>query len=227
MLASFFRVALAVTEGVPALLDRRAEIETFYTSHSGSGGNVHDWLPIADQWSVGGTDCGAQYYANNIAMQPMYNWARLESAPEVLSEVQGIVANTMWPAFLGHKNTFFTFLSAANMTSPDAGALTSARDQLAQFPVPPMIRHAVDLRNDPAYMPEEPGCTDHANHDTAVEVGQRVRDGFMWQRDPWDLYDDGDVAQVLPGVDYLVAYWLGRQHGFVSEDAGSRCLRLQ
>ena len=49
----------------------------------------------------------------------------------------------------------------------------------------------------------------------------------MWQRDPWTLYDGGDAAQLLAGVDYLTAYWLGRRHGFIEEDAAGRCLRWQ
>jgi hypothetical protein len=227
MLASFFQVALKVTEGVPSLAAHRAEIESFYLGNTGTGGNVHDWLPIANQWTGGGDSCGGHYYANNISMQPMYNWARLETSPDLLGPVHDIVANKMWPTFLSHKNSFFTFLSAANMTGPDAGELAFAREQLAQFPVPPLFRHAVDLRNDPLYMPHEEGCTDQANHATAIDVGARVRDGFLWQRDPWDLYDDGDMAQTFAGVDYLVAYWLGRRHGFADEDAAGRCLRWQ
>jgi hypothetical protein len=227
MLASFFRVALKVMEGIPELAAKRSEIESFYLTQTGTGGNVHDWLPVAKLWTVGGLSCGNQYYANNISMQPLYNWARLETAPEIQAPVRDLVASKTWPGFLSHKNSFFTFLSAANMTSPDGNVLASARAQLAQFPVPPLVRHAVDLRNDPQYLPQEPGCTDHANHATAVEVGERVRDGFMWQRDPWALYDEGDVAQTFAGVDYLVAYWLGRRHAIIDEDAASRCLRWQ
>lgn len=225
MLASFFRLALHVTEGIPEHAAERATIESFYLSNTGSGGNVHDWIPIAQQWSRAGDDCGANYYANNISMQPLYNWARLEKDPTVLSAARGIVADKTWPAFLNHKNTFFTFLSGANMTGPDAGAISAARDQLAQFPVPPYVRRAFDHRANPAFMPHEASCTDKANKATAVDVGVRAHDGFMWQRDPWQLYDEGNPAQVFAGVDYLVAYWLGRHHGFIEEDAASTCLR--
>jgi hypothetical protein len=225
MLASFFRLALRVTEGIPALAAKRAEIEKFYLSSSASGGNVHDWLEIAKGWSRGGDECGNGYYGNNISMQPLYSWARFETDPAVKAAARSIVETKTWPAFLGHKNTFFTFLSGANMTSPDAAAIASARDQLAQFPASRMIRHAVDHRSDPQFMPHQSSCTHKASNTTAIDVKDRVRDGFLWQRDPWQLHDDGDAAHTFAGVDYLVAYWLGRQHGFVAEDAEGTCLR--
>jgi hypothetical protein len=111
------------------------------------------------------------------------------------------------------------------MTNPDAAAIAASRDQLAQFPVPPYVRRPVDLRSDPQFMPHQSSCPDKASIITAVDVGARAHDGFMWQRDPWQLHDDGDPAHVFAGVDYLVAYWLGRRHDFVAEDAPSMCLR--
>jgi hypothetical protein len=158
----------------------------------------------------------------------MYNWARLESAAGPKATALGIVEQKMWPGFASHKNSFFTFLSAANMKSPDSAQLAMANEQLAQFPVPPLVRRPIDLRGDPRFSAREPSCNDEkASHATPIDVKERVYDGFIWQRDPWTLYDGGDLARVLPGVDYLAPYFLGLRHGFIKDDAESRCTRRQ
>jgi hypothetical protein len=95
--------------------------------------------------------------------------------------------------------------------------------QLAQFPPAPRVHHPVDLRNDARY-PHDPICPDHVIHTSAVDVGDRIVSDFIWQRGPWDLFDPGDPARSEPGVDYLVAYWMGRHHGFISDDTPGRCL---
>ena len=69
------------------------------------------------------------------------------------------------------------------------------------------------------------GCTDQVAHTTAVDVGDRPVGDFLWQRHPWGLFEAGDLSQTEPGVDYLVAYWMGRRHGFITDDAQGHCLR--
>jgi hypothetical protein len=223
MLSSFFRIALRVTEGIPALAKRRAEIEDFYLNNKGSGGNVHDWFAVANEWTRDGDDCGAQYYGNNIMLQPLYNWARLEQHPGIKTSVLGFVSGKAWPAFLTHKNTFFSFLTGANMTSPDPAVISAMTAQLAQFPAQRLVRPAVSLRSDPRFMPHQAGGC--ANAATAIDVAERAKEGFIWQRDPWALEDSGNPAHALSGVDYLAAYWLGRRHDFIADDAQSQCLR--
>jgi hypothetical protein len=225
MLASFFRVALAVSDGVPAAAARRAAIEAFYLGNKGLGGNVSDWLAVAAQWD-GGTKCGDAYYGNNITMEPMYNLARLETDPARRKIIVGdVLTNKMWQTFKTTKNTFFAFIYAANAASPLGSEIAAATAQLDGFKPPPRVHVAVDLRADPKYLPHESGCTDQVTHATAVDVADRPVEDFLWQRHPWKLYDAGDLGQSEPGVDYLVAYWMGRHHGFIAEDAPARCLR--
>jgi hypothetical protein len=50
---------------------------------------------------------------------------------------------------------------------------------------------------------------------------------FLWQRQPRGLSDTGDSKQSEPGVDCLVAYWMGRRHDFFGDDTPAVCLRLQ
>jgi hypothetical protein len=138
MLASFFQVALRVTENVPASAKDRADILAYYTGHPGEGGNITDWLAIAAQWADGGT-CGASYYANNIAMMPMYNLARLDMDQARSAVIRDEVLGKMWPSFVNTKNSFFSFIYASNTAAHDPTVVTSASAQLAQFPAAPRV----------------------------------------------------------------------------------------
>ncbi len=130
----------------------------------------------------------------------------------------------MWPEFVHTKNVFFSYIYAANAPAPGAEVIDSAAAQLAGFPPPPRVRVPVDLRFDPRYVPHQEGCTDQCRHDNAVDVAERVVSDFIWQRNPWGLFDGGNPHQTYPGVDYLVAYWMGRFHGFLDDDTPGRCL---
>jgi hypothetical protein len=225
MLPSFFRVALLVTAGVPGYEAQHAAIREFYRANPpASGGNVSDWLGVADGWFYSDT-CGNAYYANNIAMQPLYNWARLEDDAGIRARIlDDVFLARMWPDFARTKNPFFSYIYGAIVAAPDPTVAAGASAQLAQFPPPPRVAVAVDLRDDPRYQPHESGCTDQTNRDTAVEVGERVVSDFLWQRHPWGLFDPGDPHVTYPGVDFLLAYWLGRFQGFLGDDTPGRCL---
>ena len=223
MLASFFRVAMQVTDGVAAYADARAAIIDYYLNHSGDGGQIDAWLDIA---KLSGPDnaCGDKYYGNNITMEPMYNLARLEDDPARQQTIrQDVLASAWWPKFVNTKNCFFSFIYAGNTPGYDPAVVSSAVTQLSGFPNAPRVRLPVDLRDDPLYLPHQSGCTDQCDHATAVDVATRPWADFMWQRHPWGLYDSGDPSLTAPGVDYLVAYWLGRHHAFLDEDAAGRC----
>jgi hypothetical protein len=159
-------------------------------------------------------------------MEPLYNLARLEDDPSRRAlVVDQILGQTMWPVFAPTKNSFFSYIYAANVASPDPNAASGAKAQLAQFPPPPRLLHPVDLRNDPRYMPHDANCADQVAHTTSVDVADRPAGDFLWQRHPWGLYDPGDPAQGEPGVDYLVAYWMGRAHKMIDDDTPSSCMR--
>jgi hypothetical protein len=223
MLASFFRVALMMTDGVPASKADHDAILAYYTGHTGTGGNVNDWLDVAAQWSDGGS-CGSGYFANNITMEPMYNLSRLETDPALKKRVQNDVLDAkMWPAFVHTKNPFFSFIYAGTFAGADPGVASDAATQLSGFAAPPNVQHAVDLTNNPKY-PHDATCANQVDHSTAVDVADRVVGDFMWQRDPWTLSDPGNPGQTEPGVDYLVAYWMGRKHAFIADDTPNACL---
>lgn len=221
MLTSFFRVAIHVTDGVASYANDRAELEAFYAKHAG------EWLSVAKKWKEGG-GCGGDYYANNIAMMPLYNLARLEPNKAMQSLVRDdVLGASMWPAFEKTKNVFFSFIYAGVTPGAPSGVVMNASAQLAQFPPAPRAFFATDLRESPKYPSRHDSCADQVGHDDAIDVGDRVVADFMWQRHPWGLHAGGDVQQTQPGVDYLVAYFMGRAHGFIEDDTAGTCLAWQ
>ena len=132
----------------------------------------------------------------------------------------------MGPFFAPDKNVFFAYIVAANQDLPDELALAAAESQLAGFPPPPRVKVAIDWRTDSRY-PVNPDCTTQSQYELAIDVADRRVEDFIWQRQPWALYDPGDPNQTFPGVNYLVAYWLGRTHGFLTDETPTACLVWQ
>ncbi len=224
MLGSFFRVGMLVTGGVPGMEAKHDAYVDYYYDHTGEGGNVDEWIGIARTWSYD-SHCGDAYYGTNISMQPMYNWARLEDDFDTSFDIRyDVLQGRMWPSFVNTKNAFFSFIYAGTVFTHDPLVVDVAVEQLGQFPPPPRVMHAVDLRADARYLPHEVGCDDQVHHGTAVDVGDRCPVDFLWQSKPWELYCAGDTSVTFPGVDYLIAYWMGRRHGFIDDDTEGLCL---
>ncbi|MGC4079558.1 MAG: hypothetical protein QM702_21455 [Rubrivivax sp.] len=222
MLGAFFQIALAASDGVPAMAARRKALEDYYKAHASS------WLDIAEGWTLD-TQCGKGYFANHIALVMAYAYASLEKDPALLPRIRDKVFGTaMYGALAGHKNSYFTFLWGGTRASPAKADIDRASAQLLQFPVGPRVNAARDSRAMALYMPHDTQCTAEVLTDVetnAVDVRDRVVEDFMWQRQPWALYDAGDPTLVYPGVDVLAAYWAGRKHGFLEDDCAGTCAR--
>ncbi len=48
-------------------------------------------------------------------------------------------------------------------------------------------------------------------------VDQRCVSGFRWQSPPYEVCGGDDPSLEYPGEDYVIAYWLGRYHGYLSD----------
>ena len=84
-----------------------------------------------------------------------------------------------------------------------------ADHQMDLFPAPPRIDHAVDHSPDPSIEqnPEKAGWALDA-----LDVDLRPPAPFLWDRNPYLLAGGADDGHEFPGVDYLLAYWLGRYY---------------
>lgn len=225
MVAATIRGALDVTEGYEEFEPQRSELEAFYYGNTDEWGNIHDWLELASHWSHD-KECGEAYFGVNIAMIPMFVLATLEHDPAVRAfALDAVFDDALWAEVATHENAFFSLAYAATRDGADPAIGTDAGDALASFGAPPRVREPVDLSDDPAYQDLEPGCSDQLEHSQAVDVGDRPAQYFAWHSNPWALRDAGDPRQTYPGHDFLLAYWLGREHDFIDEDTAGRCLR--
>jgi len=206
-LGAAFRVALQVTEGVPGYETRYAALRAHYEQ------NVDNWLEIAADWE-NTNDCGDSYFGFNIAFLPMYNWVRLEDNAVRRGRLQReVLRDALWSAVARHKNVLFAFIYASQAAPEDVTKeiVDLHAAQLALFPDAPQLDAAIDLR---WKYPEDPDCRGLSV--VATDVDERPAATFIWERNPWTLTASGTPNLVYPGVDYLLAYWLGRHSKFIS-----------
>lgn len=215
-LAAMFRTALQVTDGIPEYALRRQAIFDHYNSM------YFEWSGMAEGWAET-NNCGDSYHGLNIAFLPVFNWVKLEDDPVKKSFLQtNVLKNRMWSAVENHKNVFFAYIytSQANPYENTASVIASHTDQLRQFPSPPLI--SIDTDNTGKYE-ENPSCEGLSK--TAIDVKDRVRAGFLWEKNPWKLKEAAEPNMLYPGVDYLIAYWMARYYGYLQDDAPNTCLR--
>jgi len=215
-LASFFVIALKVTENIPEYAFRRQAILDHYNFR------YQEWRDMASGWE-NSNKCGDSYHGLNIAFLPAFNWVRLENDYFRKTDLQNNVLNKrMWEAVKDHKNVFFSYIytSQANPSDNIAPVVSTQTDQLLQFPPPPYLAIAVD--NSAKYQ-EDPDCKGLSK--TAIDVRERVPASFLWERNPWKLKEDAIPNFIYPGVDYLITYWMARYYGYLEDDATDTCLR--
>ena len=51
-----------------------------------------------------------------------------------------------------------------------------------------------------------------------VPMDKRPADDFEWKENPYRMDGGGDETIEFSGVDYLLPYWMGRYHGFITEE---------
>lgn len=214
-LGAIFRVALQVTEGVPEYAERRRVIAEHYARQADS------WLGIAERWR-NTNRCDSGYFGLNIGFMPLYTWTRLETDQARKERLQrAVLRDALWAEVADHKNVFFAFIYAA--LAPTEGEVQPVIDahaaQLARFSAAPNLSRPIDLRG---CYPENPRCPGISAE--AVNVDERPAASFTWERHPWKLQEAGTPNMTYGGVDYLLAYWMGRHHGFIADDAPETCL---
>jgi hypothetical protein len=218
MLASFFQVALHVTRDIPAYAERRQAMAEFYAAR------IDRWLDLAAH-PLGHIrqPCGGAYFSFNVQFQPLYNLIRLETDAAVAHRVrQEILDQRFWPEVADHKNVFFAYIYAAAQAGvTDVQSIIAAHNhQLMRFPTAPRASVPWDVSD---LYPASEHCANQSS--LAVDLNHRTIADFAWQRHPWQLSSPGEPLTLFPGVDYLVAYWLGRYEGYLPDDAANTCLR--
>ena len=121
----------------------------------------------------------------------------------------------------------FAFMWGSTRASPDPLVLSTAIDQLGQFEPGPRIRSSRNSLAVSQYQPHDSSCPNQTDQKTnATDVKDRRVDDFIWQRQPWELYEGGEPTIVFPGVEYLTAYWIARRYDMTKDDRAGTCARF-
>ena len=138
----------------------------------------------------------------------------LETDEEILEDLHA-GENRTWQHVRDDRNSFFCFVHA----DEEAGAagvvaLREFPDDKVEWPVD-LTRQGFDF---PRTFLNSRKCAPRTTE--GVPLHLRPKSSSFWANDPFrlvgNLTSHGNVETA--GIDYLVAYWLGRYRGFVKED---------
>jgi len=141
----------------------------------------------------------------NMSYVALYPLLLLEDDEEVVGEVRKGALRT-WSRVKEDHNAFFSFAHAAIVEEGDEGK-AKGRDAIFEFPDSKDVLVLTTRQPEPGSKP-------------AVPLYQRPRNANLWVSDPTKLAGHlEDMGYVeFTGIDYLIAYWMGRYHGFVGPD---------
>lgn len=162
---------------------------------------------------------GVNHSDNHLAFLAYYNLLRLEKDPELLHEYRKGLERS-WRVVLDEGNSFFNFVYIGLTANPLCQAWRDAVETLRLFPEG---KRVVEVRNSRRKDIRKAWFSDRHGKPQAkrpLPVYQRPANAFEWKANPYRL--DGHPGSrgeaEYAGVDYLLAYWLGRYHGFISGD---------
>ena len=160
----------------------------------------------------------------NMGYLSLYPLLLLEKDPRILERLKESGRRT-WRHVKDERNAFFAFAHAGAVEGGPAGDARSAaeaaragHDALREFPES-KIEFPVDLTRPgfdyPRAFLNNRKCLPRTT--SALPLYLRPRSSSMWASDPYRLAGSltrrGHMENA--GMDYLLAYWMGRYHGFI------------
>jgi hypothetical protein len=188
------------------------------------------------------------YFGININILPMYNQILLEDNPILQKIYFDDFNQSIYQIVKYHRNSFFNFiyLALANKSRIDEpNVVLDSLDSLQRFAEShyPNIQErimnseapdyedivdpvSVSLYLEMEYLQESNyyigrylNIKIHAKD--PLPVDRRNGGSFIWQRSPFQLdYPSEDLTVCQAGVDYLVAYWMGRYFKYIPNSVG-------
>ena len=104
--------------------------------------------------------------------------------------------------------------------SPPKFCFEDGVDTLKRYPLdlldwPMSNAHRIDMIPLRDHLGQRPGTAGHRVDGRVFPIDERYE--FRWGRDPYLLSNRGAGTQLGKGVHYMLAYYLGRVHGFIAE----------
>lgn len=176
-------------------------------------------------YSIGlNLNCKTNWNNHNMAQISMFHLIQNENDMELKKLYKEILYKQLWDAddprpMRLQQNTLYTFFFAVN--SPEEVALP--RQELSEamcvMQIFPEVKrqYMVDTLNRYPVT-----CYDRSNEpmtDSIIPINEYGMDNFLWIRNPYKLkIEDENRLLIESPEDYLLAYWLGRYYGFITED---------
>lgn len=163
---------------------------------------VRDGYPRITRWTyLSSLGTGKRVNAN-MGYLVLYPLLLLEHDEGILRELRKGARRT-WSRVSEDHNAFFSFVHAAVVGDGEEGK-TRGREGICEFPDSKVVLVLVTRTPEP-------------NLTGAAPLYERPRTASLWVTDPrrvaGQLIDMGNVE--FAGIDYLIAYWMGRYHGFI------------
>jgi hypothetical protein len=163
----------------------------------------------------------------NMAYLALYPLLLLERDPGIRDALRN-AARRLWQDVQGEGNAFFAFVQAALVADPleegQRGIREEARAEglrsLREFPDRKIV-WPVDLTRDGFEMPKAwLRCDGEPRAKHPVPLYLRPRHSSLWTSDPYRLVGrlGARGESEFAGIDYLLAYWIGRYHGLVAPE---------
>ena len=169
---------------------------------------------------------------DNMAFLNYYHLIRYETDPRLRSMFL-LAIQQHWQYEKWERNPFANFIYAACVEgqtrrdqwgeedlSPPRACYEDAVETLRRYPLdliewPMSNAHRIDLvlKDDP------PGAKGRGGRSDGYAFAVDERGETYWDWDPWELTAEADGSRLRPGFHYLLAYYLGRSHGFFAEPA--------
>lgn len=163
---------------------------------------------------------------DHMAYLAIYPLLVLEKDPRVLRDLRDAEERS-WGYLRGERNAFFAFVHGgavepfAREGAPSNEGKTRGRAALLEFP-DDKVEWPVDLTRSGFDFPRAflSGNDCDPRSTRSVPLYLRPRGSSFWVSNPYrlagNLESHGDTETA--GMDYLLAYWLGRYHGFVGPE---------
>ncbi len=174
-------------------------------------------------------DCKQNYDNFDMCYQAIYPLLRREQDPQLRSRLLDVLESEMFHTADARYQSmaeigwaFFTYAYVA-LSGVRAGqdpvidrAVELAACNLIAFPAE-KVERPIPAGTQPEV------CRTRLDEPAAAEpipLAEYRFDNYLWRLDPFEIQQGhpGDERQLYSPEDYLVAYWLGRLHGILSED---------
>ncbi|MCA9099077.1 MAG: hypothetical protein KDA36_11845, partial [Planctomycetaceae bacterium] len=188
-----------------------------------NGMSQYKWIP--------GSHSPGHQPGDNLTFMNYYHLLRYETDPTLLS-MYYFAIDRHWSFEKYERNSFTNFIYAACCRgkirkdnwrevdlSPPAKCYEDAVDTLKRYPLdlvewPMSNAHRIDM------LPLEGEDREHAKIGSGIDghafpIDERHE--IYWDWDPWKLGSNNQGMVLRPGFHYLLAYYMGRFHGFIGE----------